>query len=143
VKSQTLGHSVAYLAKKARDKEVLKQKRKERDERLKLEKVQDLKRKREADENKEEELRKLKVRVLEEWGSEISKGTEVLYREMYGDVWASIKAAEEDRLQKVQREEVRKREMIEKHERGREEAKFVALGDGKRASFKDDVDAGY
>jgi len=121
------GHSLKYLAKKARDEEALVQKRRERDERLESEAREKRKRETEDEERRREEVKRLKGRAIEMLIGKVEKGTEGIYEELYNGDAKMVMEEERMKLEKVQREEERKRTVLARHERERKEAKFIQL----------------
>jgi chromatin structure-remodeling complex subunit RSC1/2 len=123
------GHSLKYLAAKAREKRAASDESQAaaNSAPIKDEKPQ-LKRGVEGVDERTEEIKRLKVHALEVLGSQIQDGTERIYKEMYGDEWKEVLQAEEVRLRIVQAEEAAKKAEIEKRERIREEQKVIKLG---------------
>lgn len=139
--AQTLGHSASYLADRARHGEELKRKRREAAEKRASEELQSLKRKHEEDAAAIDEIKRLRVRVLDRYGKMLAQDVKHLYEGMHGDDWQSALKAETDRLAAVQEESLRRNLLMQKHDRESEERKHVSLA--KPTVFLDDVDPRY
>lgn len=122
-----LGHSLKYLAKKARTKDELEQKRKERDEKLAIEAETSQKRAREDEQIQQESSKKLRQQAMVILSKNIDAGTQAIYEGLYADQWETAKQAEEARLLSMQEAEKIKAGTIKKHEQEREAARKVSL----------------
>lgn len=122
-----LGHSVKYLAKKARNKAELERKRKERDELRASETDNSPKRSKLEIRARPEPLSTLELQAVELLSNNIDSGTQALYQSLYGDEWEIAKQADEARLLSVQEAETIKVKTIEKHEQEREAARQVKI----------------
>ncbi len=131
-KAKTLGHSVKYLAAKARERATA-----EAAKALKTESTSDapkdsaskprLKRK-SAEEEKQEKaelIKRLKSRTIENLGKMMWADTEEVYRQIFGDAWKEELEAMQAKLAVMQTEQRAKNEMMEKNAREREEAKKI------------------
>lgn len=119
---KTLGHSVKYLAKKARDAEAAKNSSVNSaafatNSKTNTDGSLGMKRKSsgEADE-KEDEMQVLKRRALEVFSKQIDKGTEGLYKRMFGDEWETVMKAEGARLEHMQEAAKLKEESMQRKE---------------------------
>jgi chromatin structure-remodeling complex subunit RSC1/2 len=121
------GHSLKYLAKKARDEEALAQKQRERDERLESEMREKRKREAEDEERRREEVKRLKSRAIEVLIGKVERGTEEIYEELYNGDAKMVMEEGRMELEKMQREEERKRTVLARHEMERKDAKFIQL----------------
>jgi chromatin structure-remodeling complex subunit RSC1/2 len=124
-----LGHSLKYLAAKARDRRAASEGLQAADVSapIKEEKAQ-LKREMEEVDARSEEIKRLKIHAMEVFGLQIQEGTEKIYKEMYGNDWKTVLQAEGERLRMAQAEEVAKKIEMEKRQRMREEQKVIRLG---------------
>lgn len=122
-----LGHSLKYLAKKARDAEGLAEKRGERDGKVGEEAGEKRKRGEEEEERRAEEVKRLKARAIEELNRQIEKGTERVYEELYDGDAKVVMEEERLRLGRLRAEEEQKIEIMERHAREREESKVIRL----------------
>jgi len=132
--AKKLGHSIKYLAAKARERAASEAKKDTTtcpvaatDEKA------ELKRKTPDPDARASEIARLKSHALEVLGSQIQEGTEKIYKEMYGPEWRGVMQAEEERLRALQAEEQAKKEVMARNERERRERKRIRLGGGAEA----------
>lgn len=109
-----LGHSLKYLAKKARNEEALKLKRKERDELKAVEAENSRKRARVEEQIQQESSMQLGLKALDVLSKNMELGTEKIYQDMYGDQWKEAKQAGEMHLLSIQEAEKTKAEGVKK-----------------------------
>lgn len=122
-----LGHSVKYLAKKARTEVELEQKRRERDELRAAEAERSRKRKRDEEQIQQESSKKLRLQALDLLSMNMNAGTRAIYEGLYGDLWSTAKEQDEAHLLSIQEAERAKIETIAKHEKEREAARQVKV----------------
>jgi len=122
-----LGHSVKYLAKKARMKEEVERKRRERDELRAAEMETTQKRAREDEVIQQESVKKLRLQAVEALGRSLDAGTRLVYQGIHGDEWEAAMEAEQLRLHSIQDAEKLKNDTIQRHEQEREEARQIRL----------------
>ncbi|KAM0154753.1 hypothetical protein ACHAPC_008089 [Botrytis cinerea] len=82
--SQVLGHSLKYLANKARRKEELEKKRKVREIELEIEASERLKRTKAEAEARTQAILDTQVKHIKAWTEDLQKGTEALYKQLNG-----------------------------------------------------------
>ena len=122
-----LGHSITYLAARARRQEALREKRKrEADEAASdTEVIKKAKLERDADFNRTiGDLTKTAENLLE---GQIASATEQEFRTMYPENWKRVMESHLSGLDRLQRETDEKNEVLEVHERKRKEDKSVPL----------------
>ena len=129
--TRTLGHSLRYLADKARNKEELEKKRKDRAEQLEIEASEKMKRMKVDGEDKKEWILEQKVKALSTWGEQMEKGTDELYKQMYGENWQEMRTLHLQKLALEQEEIIQKKKAAEVEQRVR-----AADGEIKIKGFK-------
>ena len=87
-----VSHSLRYLADKARGKEELERKRKARAAELELEATEKLKRMKANHEAQKELELQMEGEALGVWVAMMEKGTDELFKQMYGDEWEGQRA---------------------------------------------------
>jgi chromatin structure-remodeling complex subunit RSC1/2 len=106
--SRALGHSLRYLADKARSKEELEAKRKARSVQLEAEAFEKLKRLKADHEGKKQWILEQKAKALGIWSDQMEKGTDEMYKEMYGENWDEMRALHLQKLALEQVEDTKK-----------------------------------
>ncbi|KAI9743308.1 MAG: hypothetical protein M1818_003154 [Claussenomyces sp. TS43310] len=125
--ARNLGHSVRYLAKKAKDRAAKSGSGAVEDDNGGAVKS-GIKRKREAAETgKDSELQELKAKALRVLGEKIELGTEMMYKGLYGPEWTRVKEADEARLAEMQEQDRKIKKLIERHEREREAETHIRI----------------
>lgn len=109
--AQSLGHSLRYLADKARQKGENDKKRTMQVAELEMVAEEKLKRLKTVNENKQNWLVGQKLSHVQNWSEELAKGTDDLYQKMYGDGWKEMRDADTHKLVLQQAE-------ASKHQRG-------------------------
>ncbi|KFY84223.1 hypothetical protein V500_09472 [Pseudogymnoascus sp. VKM F-4518 (FW-2643)] len=122
-----LGHSLKYLAKKAKDEEVLEEARAE-----KLRKIEELaskKRKRYVAELERcrSEKKRLEEQAVEAWVKQMNAGTLKIYQNMFGDDAEAVVEGERLRLEKVHAEVAQEKERAAREERQRKERDVIQI----------------
>lgn len=138
---QAVGHSVKYLAEKAKRIEATQEKRK-REQQI-ADELESARKKAKQEEGVvlAAEVRKLTGEAMELLGKDIEEGTKGLYREMLGERWEDGMEAEMKRLRDIQLEERRRLSEIEESARRAKERHMISLkGNGV---YLDDIDARY
>lgn len=127
---QNLGHSLRYLADKARNKEADEKKRKAREVELEAAATERLKRIK-ADEGASEQwILDQKVKALKNWSAETEKGTDELYKKLYGDDWQQVKELDLAKLAVQQEQAFNKQKGLEKFKKerkGKDEVKITGF----------------
>jgi len=124
---QGLGHSLRYLADKARNKEAREKKRKAQVDELEHEDVERTKRVKIDEEKIRENLLSAKVDAMQAWSEKINERTDELYKEMYGENWKEIRDAESKQLVSKQVEAHKEKLEIERFRKQTAEAKRIKL----------------
>ncbi|KIN00995.1 hypothetical protein OIDMADRAFT_198053 [Oidiodendron maius Zn] len=129
-KAQVLGHSLRYLADKARNKETDEKKRKARDARLEQEATERTKKMRVEEEGVTQFICDQKAKIFKNWAADIDRGTDELYKRLHGENWEAMR--KEDTLKLIARQEAASKEKKEleafKDElKNREEARNIGL----------------
>jgi chromatin structure-remodeling complex subunit RSC1/2 len=114
---QTLGHSLRYLADKARSREADSKKRKARAEELESEATARSKRMKADDEGNKQWISDQKLKALNVWCEGMDKGTDELYKQMYGENWKEMRDLDLYKLAVRQEETFHKQKEIEKLQR--------------------------
>lgn len=123
--AKNLGHSIKYLAKKAKENAA----KKDQDSKdVGSVDASGIKRKHEdIDSCNDDEVWALKAKAIKVLGLQIELGTDKLYKEQYGADWEKAKRANEAHLREIQEREQRKRRQIERHDRERETNRKVGI----------------
>lgn len=127
---EKLGHSVRYLAKKARIEEEKARKIKERDEQQAIEAEESRKRAREEEEVLERAAKKLEIDFWDKVSKDIAAGTENFYKHHYGDEWQLIKQ-EDDARAEARKLRDQEKDRIQREELKEYEEKLQAAGKTK------------
>jgi chromatin structure-remodeling complex subunit RSC1/2 len=114
-KVQPLGHSLRYLADKARNKEADEKKRKERADRLEQDAAERVKRIKASDEGMKQWIEDQKCKALLNLADHIDKGTDELYKQMHGDDWQEMRKQDLIKLAAKQEEEIKKQKRHEEY----------------------------
>lgn len=88
---QEFGHSLRYLADKARSKAADEKKRKTREIELEAEAAAKIKRMKEDTEGQKQWLIDQKAKTLINWQSKMEEGSDKIWKEMYGDDWGDMR----------------------------------------------------
>lgn len=138
---EAVGHSVRYLAEKAKRIEAIKEKRKREQQAKEEQESSSKKVKQEEELALAAEVRRLTGEAMQLLGKDIEEGTKDLYRDMLGGKWEEGMKADTKRLQNTQAEKMRKMSKIEENARRTKERQTTSLkSDGV---YLDDVDARY
>jgi chromatin structure-remodeling complex subunit RSC1/2 len=129
--TQSLGHSLRYLADKARRKEEGEKKRKARDASLEAAATENLKRFKTDEEAKKIWIASQKLNALRKWSVNLDKGTDELYQRLHGENWKEVRDLEAYDLAVRQERAFSLQRDIENHRKQKEADK-----DGKISSFK-------
>jgi chromatin structure-remodeling complex subunit RSC1/2 len=110
-KVQVLGHSLRYLADKARNKEADEQKRKARAARLEQEATERVKRMKVEEDSMKQFILDQKAKVLKKWADDMDRGTDELYKHLHGENWEETR--KEDLARLITRQELALKEQKE------------------------------
>ncbi|KAH8661427.1 hypothetical protein BGZ60DRAFT_380901 [Tricladium varicosporioides] len=124
---QQLGHSLRYLADKARHKEEAEKKRKIRETHLEAEAREKMKRMKMDSEDKKRWLLEQKMAAMEEWRKNMERGTDEIYKDLHGENWKEIRDAEQCRLAIKQEDAYKKQKAHEEFKKRAAEAKEVKI----------------
>jgi chromatin structure-remodeling complex subunit RSC1/2 len=127
---QNLGHSLRYLADKARNKEADEKKRKAREIELEAAATERLKRIKADEEASKQWILDQKVKALKSWSAESEKGTDELYKKLYGDDWQQVKELDLAKLAVQQEQAFNKQKELEKfrkERKGKDEVKITGF----------------
>ncbi|CZS92661.1 related to member of RSC complex [Rhynchosporium graminicola] len=128
---QTLGHSLRYLADKARAKQEDAKKRKDRAVELETAAGERLKRMKTSDEGTTNWIIAKKLEALSKWNQDMENGTDEMYRQLHGETWQEVRDAELAKLAVEQEEAFKRERELELFKKQREERKEVKI-DGFR-----------
>jgi len=116
---QNLGHSLRYLADKARNKEADEKKRKAREIELETAATERLKCIKADEEGNKQWILDQKVKALKSWSTETDKGTDELYKTLHGEKWQQVKERDLASLAEQQELAFNKQKELEKFREGR------------------------
>ena len=105
----SLGHSLRYLADKARDNEEREKKRKARAAQLETEAYEKMKRLKTDSEGKAGWIAEQKTKGMRSWAEQVERGTDEIYKQMYGEDWKDVRALHLQKLILEQAEAIEKR----------------------------------
>jgi chromatin structure-remodeling complex subunit RSC1/2 len=125
--TQSLGHSLRYLADKARNKEEDEKKRKAREAELEAEATAKMKRIKTEGQGKQQWIFDNKVKTMLKWCEDMDKGTDELYKQMHGGDWKEIRELDLCKLAVKQEEAHEEQKELGKFRKEREEAKQVRI----------------
>ncbi|KAG9243433.1 hypothetical protein BJ878DRAFT_118005 [Calycina marina] len=116
---QDLGHSLRYLADKARSKEAEDKKRKERAD--ELEQLANEKRKliKENEHGEKQAMNRLKLQAIVAWSDDMDRGTDQLYMNMLGDDWETARKTDTVKLIAAQKESAARNAMFNANKEAR------------------------
>jgi chromatin structure-remodeling complex subunit RSC1/2 len=125
--TQSLGHSLRYLADKARNKEEDEKKRKAREAELEAEAIAKMKRIKTEGQGKQQWIYDNKVKTMLKWCEDMDKGTDELYKQMHGGDWKEIRELDLCKLAVKQEEAHEEQKELGRFWKEREEAKQVRI----------------
>ncbi|TVY81945.1 Chromatin structure-remodeling complex subunit RSC1 [Lachnellula suecica] len=125
--AQHLGHSLRYLADKARNKNADEQKRKAREAELEVEATERVKRMKGTAEGKQKWLFDQKLKALETWESKMENSTDDLYKGLYGDNWKEKRESDLVKLATAQEKAHKEKKELELWHKSLEKRKEVAI----------------
>lgn len=127
----TLGHSLRYLADKARNKEEDEKKRKARAAELETVATERLKRIKSSNETRKDWIFDQKSSALRNWCEDMDRGTDELYKQMHGEKWKEMRELDMYKLVAQQEEAFKRQKDAEKFRNRRK-----GEADAKIAGFK-------
>lgn len=125
--AQTLGHSLRYLADKARHEEELEKKRKARAAQLEIEASEKIKRMKANNESKVEMALRQNVKALSSWTEQMEEGTDEMYKQMYGENWKEMRELHLQKLALEQTAATEKQREVEVFLKGRKGGRDVKI----------------
>ncbi|KAL2072320.1 hypothetical protein VTL71DRAFT_11663 [Oculimacula yallundae] len=128
---QVLGHSLRYLADKARRKEEDDKKRKIRAVELETAAGERLKRMKTSDEGTVNWIVAQKLEALSKWNADMENGTDEMYKQLHGENWQEVRDADLAKLAVEQEQVFEKERELDLFKKKREERKEVKI-DGFR-----------
>lgn len=124
---QNLGHSLRYLADKARSKEADEKKRKAREAELEAEATARVKRMKEDADGKEKFLINQKLKALEIWQSKMGESTDEMYKGLYGEDWEQMRDRDLVKLATAQENAYKEKKELEEWRKEQEKRKEVKI----------------
>ena len=129
-KAQVLGHSLRYLADKARNKEADEKKRKARAALIEQEAAERVKRAKVEEEGLAQFILDQKAKALKKWAEGLNRGTDDLYKHLHGENWQEARKGDLGKI--ISRQGLASKEHNETEEfnqelKRRDEAKNVGL----------------
>ncbi|KAK6582603.1 hypothetical protein PZA11_005011 [Diplocarpon coronariae] len=124
---QGLGHSLRYLADKARGRVEDDNKRKARAAELEAAANQKLKRLKTEDDGRLDRIVGQKLNALEKWKIGMERGTDELYQQLHGENWFAVRARDLASLALQQEQTFGQKQEVEAFHRRREERKEVEI----------------
>jgi len=124
---QSLGHSLEYLANKARNKEEVAKKRKAREAELEAEASARLKFRKADEEEKKQLILDQRMKALNKWCVDMNNGTDDLYKQLHGDQWKEMREFDLYKLAAQQEDAFKKQKEIEEFKKTRSKAKGVKI----------------
>ena len=122
-----LGHSVRYLAAKAKREALLTEKRRREQAEKPAQEEARKKARRAAEEQQKHVLRNTTVKALDKLQEQLAEGTRVSFRQLSGDNWKMDMDVQLNELEKVQTEAERLGREHEEHERSRREEDRISI----------------
>jgi chromatin structure-remodeling complex subunit RSC1/2 len=114
---QILGHSLQYLADKARNKEADEKKRKAREIELETAATEKSKRIKADEEGSKQWILDQKLKALMSWSSDTEKGTDELYKKLHGEKWQQMRELDLAKLAVQQEQSFNKQKELEKFQK--------------------------
>lgn len=124
---QNLGHSLRYLADKARNKEADEKKRKAREVELEAAATERMKRMKADEESKKQWICDQKVDALKTWSAQTEKGTDELYKKLHGENWQQIKQLDLAKLAVEQKQASNRQKELEEFQNERKTKNEVKI----------------
>jgi chromatin structure-remodeling complex subunit RSC1/2 len=115
--TQALGHSLRYLADKARNKEEDEKKRKAREIELEIAATERLKRMKADGESNKQWILDQKINALKTWSADTEHGTDELYKKLHGENWQRVRELDLAKLAVQQEQAFNKQKELEKFQK--------------------------
>jgi chromatin structure-remodeling complex subunit RSC1/2 len=112
--TQALGHSLRYLADKARNKEEDEKKRKAREIELETVATERLKRMKTDEDRIKQWIIDQKINALKTWSAHTEEGTDDLYKKLHGENWQQMREFDLAKLAVQQEQAFNKQKELEK-----------------------------
>ena len=124
---QSLGHSLRYLADKARHKEEDEKKRRAREFELESAAIERLKRVKHDDEGKENWIRDQKLTSLKTWAASMEKRTDELYQQLHGEDWRDVRKNGLSKIAVRQEQSLKEQQELQSFRRERDADKDIQI----------------
>lgn len=124
---QTLGHSLRYLADKARNKAEDEKKRKAYAIQLESEATDRLKRIKTSEERNKQRIIDQKFKAMNEWCGNMDRGTDAIYKQIHGDEWKEVREIDLARLAVAQEESFKKQKEIDEFLKKQKNEKDISI----------------
>lgn len=124
---QTLGHSLRFLADKARNEEEDEKKRKAKESEMQATATERVKRLKSDKEGNKNWILDQKLAALQKWTADMENGTDKLYKDLYGENWESMQEVTTARLALEQQQAYAKQKDIDEYEKGKGGRKDVNI----------------
>jgi chromatin structure-remodeling complex subunit RSC1/2 len=124
---QHLGHSLRYLADKARNKEADEKKRKAREIELEVAATERFKRIKEDEDGKKQWILDQKVNALRTWSANTEKGTDELYKKLHGENWQQTRELDLAKLAVQQEQAFYKQKELENFQKEKKNKDVVKI----------------
>ena len=125
--TQSLGHSLHYLADKARHRDEDEKKRKARTVQLETAATERLKRMKANDDDQKQWIFDQQMNALKNWTEDMDKGTDELYKQLHGNNWKQMRELDQNSLAIQQEEAFIKQKELEKFQSESIENKDVEI----------------
>ena len=125
--SQVLGHSLRYLADKARSRADDEKKRKAREIELEATAADRLKQFKTGEDGQKNWLVNERLKSVKKWSEAMEKGTDELYQQLHGENWKEVREQDLARLAVQQEKAFNDQKDNEKFKKARADAKEVAI----------------
>ncbi|KAF8866168.1 Bromodomain-containing protein [Acephala macrosclerotiorum] len=126
--AQRLGHSLRYLADKARNRAADAEKRKARELEKEAEAVERSKRQKVEAEIAQNAMIEKKLNAIKIWSKGMDAGTDELYKQMNGENWQEVRDADQARLAVLQDQATGKEKENQEYQKARAEEKDLKIG---------------
>ena len=125
---QALGHSLRYLADKARNKEAERKKRSAHKAEMAADAVENAKRQKVEMAAMKEQNFTHNTNVMQQWCNTVENGTDEIYQQLDGDDWKKIRQGDMSRLAAMQGQAFREKLEVEKYRERVEKERQVRIG---------------
>jgi chromatin structure-remodeling complex subunit RSC1/2 len=127
VENLNIGHSLRFLADRARNRDIDEKKRKSREIELENAATERLKSLKIDEAGKKNWLVNYKLSALQKWEAEMEKGTDQLYKQLHGENWKEARENDLNKLAVQQEQTFKKQNENRDFQKKRAEAKEVKI----------------